>query len=338
MPALSETGTYPDREPQPSRLPFREMLEARQKSVNSLLCVGLDPDPTKIPDWFKSEVSEMPLSSEDPEGPTVQHEYDLLVSADKKRNAENFLGARVALEYMIRIVDEVHQDVSAFKPNIALFERYLSYGVDAADKLIQHIREVDPTIPVILDAKRADIGATNEGYAEMFDDIDADAITVSPYFGVEGPGALDPFLIRTDKGIIILCRTTNPEAAMIQDAMVINEEYGTLPLFALVAHMAESARQKVNPNVCLVVSAKTPEQGREIRAIFKGPFLMPGLGRQGGQSEDLIASFDENGAGIIGNNSSAVTYASSERDCFEAAGREAKSWKNKINAVRPQAA
>jgi len=199
---------------------FVEMLEARQRAADSLLCVGLDPVIDKIPESFRRISTAGEISQ-------ARQETAILASFNRV------------------IVDATHEFVSAYKPNIAFYERYGELGIDVLRDTIRHIRQVDPTIPVILDAKRADIGATNQGYADMVKGLGADAVTVNPYFGIEGKGALDPFLALGDTGVIILCRTSNPEAAQMQDVIVKDPVLGEVPYFMMVARMAEKQDKRI---------------------------------------------------------------------------------------------
>ncbi|MGA2967700.1 MAG: orotidine-5'-phosphate decarboxylase [Candidatus Levyibacteriota bacterium] len=294
-------------------LGFVEMLRARQASANTLLCVGLDPVVANIPDSFKKR-------------------WMLATDKDVAHQSAAWIG-----KFNEEIVDAVAHYVSAFKPNVALYERYGVAGWQALKSTIRYIKSLHPDIPVILDAKRADIGASNQGYVDMVKDLGADAITVNPYFGIEGEGALGPFLNMEDMGVIILCRTSNPEAAQMQDVIVKDPVLGEVPYYMMIARMAEEARQK-NPNVAIVVGATAPGQLRAAREIFKGQILVPGLGKQGGTAPDLMQAFDDEGFGVIANNASAIIHASREDDYAQAATQKAREWRDKINAVREASA
>jgi len=312
MTTTGERGISPDVEHQATRPPFNEIIETRQLSANSLLCVGLDPVLENIPVSFKEA---FPFFNDD--------------------RVRDFADSTIIKKFCEAIADKLNPYVSAWKPNAAFFERYGSEGWSALTSTIKSLNEIDPSIPVILDAKRADIGSTNSGYTDMLFKSGADAITVNPYFGI---GSLSPFFERAgNKGLIILCRTSNPEAAEMQDVVVKNSRFGEVPYYVMVAHMAEEARQG-NPNVAIVMGATNPNQLREARGIFKGQILVPGLGRQGGQPEDLVGAFDERGIGVIANNSSAIIHASKGDDFLEAAEAAAKHWQGEINKVRPHAA
>lgn len=314
------------------RPPFVKMIEVRQRAVNSLLCIGLDPDIDNIPDYFKESV-EASFLSEDSGRSMAKVQYDFLLETEESRDIGMLVNSQILEEFDKAIIDETHDLVSGYKPNIAFYERYAEYGVAALRRVIKYIKKVDESIPVILDAKRADIGATNKGYAEMIDAMGADAVTVNPYFGVEGKGALGPFLNLKNTGLIILCRTSNPEAARMQDQIIEDEKLGRVPKYMMVAHMAEEAR-KVNPSVSIVVGATAPEQLKEIRKVFKGNILVPGLGKQGGKAEDLLSAFNEDELGIIANNASEIIHASKDNDFAEKAREAALEWRDNINKVR----
>ena len=305
------------------RMPFVEMLEKRQRAANSLLCVGLDPVIESIPNSFRHLVMKRP-------------QYEILIQVYQPEDITMLHNSRILEEFSREIIDATHPFVSAYKPNMGFWERYVEFGVGAARRVIEHIRQVDPTIPVLLDGKRADIGPTNIGYTDMVDSMGADAVTVNPYFGIEGQNALDPFLHMENTGIIVLCRTSNPEAARMQDQLINDEELGMVPYFMMVAHMAEKARQKY-PNIAIVVGATVSEQLKAAREVFKGPILVPGLGKQGGRPEDLIGVFDERGLGVIANNSSGIIHASKEDDFAQVAAEQARRWRDAINEVRQAA-
>lgn len=314
------------------RSPFAEQIKKRQESADTLLCIGLDPVLENIPVYFQEAVIGSFLS-EDAE-PTLENiQYDFLIKSGQIEDSERLIKSVILEEFDKVMVDETYDLVSGYKPNIAFYERYAEFGMAALRRVIKYIRSIDKTIPVILDAKRADIGATNEGYVEMVDAMGADAVTVNPYFGIEGKGALDPFLDMKNTGLIILCRTSNPEAKEMQDSLIEHGKYGFIPNYMRVAYMAEEARQK-NPNVSIVVGATAPEQLEEVRKIFKGNILIPALGKQGGKPEDLFGAFDENELGIIPNNASAIIHASKENDFAQAARKVAMEWRDNINKIR----
>lgn len=181
---------------------------------------------------------------------------------------------RADFEFNKTIIDATHDLVCAYKPNIAFYEESLEILKQTA----RYIQETHPDIPIILDAKRADIGNTNEAYAKnIFDNWGFDAVTVHPYLGKE---ALEPFLKRTDKGIIVLVRTSNPGAGEFQDLLVSGK-----PLYQVVAQHVKNWGN----NIAVVVGATYPEELKKVRKIVGDmPILIPGIGAQGGDLEAAI--------------------------------------------------
>jgi orotidine-5'-phosphate decarboxylase len=273
---------------------FIQALRERWTSANSLVCVGLDPEPAKFPARFR----------DDPDA------------------VFNFCHA---------IVDATAQFVCCFKPQIAHFA---ALGAeDALQRLIAHIHAAHPGIPVILDAKRGDIGSTAQHYAtEAFDRYGADAVTANPYLGRD---SLQPFLDRADKGVVILCRTSNAGAGDLQDLVVHADNGMGRPLYQ---HVAETIAREWNGNgnCALVVGATWPEQLRDVRAIVGDmPLLVPGVGAQGGDVEAVVANAKTaDGTGLIVSSSRAILYASNGADFAEAAGTAAKSLRDQINRHR----
>ncbi|MEO6264726.1 MAG: orotidine-5'-phosphate decarboxylase [Luteimonas sp.] len=268
---------------------FMASLRSRWREANSLVCVGLDPDPSKFPARFAN----------DPDA---------------------------VFAFCRDIADATAQYACAFKPQIAYFS--VRRGEDALERLIAHIHATHPGIPVILDAKRADIGSTARHYAaEAFDRYEADAVTVNPYLGRD---SLQPFLDRADKGVVILCRTSNPGAGDLQDLLVDGR-----PLYQ---HVAEKIAREWNGNgnCALVVGATWPEQLREVRTIVGDiPFLVPGVGAQGGAVDAVVTNAKiANGTGLIISSSRAILYASSADDFAEAAGDAAQALRDEINRYR----
>lgn len=206
--------------------------------------------------------------------------------------------------------------------------------MEALEEVVSFIRRIDPSIPIILDAKRTDIGNTNLPYTRMaFDYFKVDAITVNPYFGGE---ALQPFFDQRDKGVIVMCRTSNPGAREFQDLLVEHEVLGRVPLYQVVAYRAAHEWNK-NGNLCLVVGATYPEELVQVRKIVGDmTILVPGLGAQGGKPEDIAQAFDSNKRGIIANNSRGIIFAEPrEGETFaQAARREAIRWRDAINQYR----
>lgn len=261
---------------------FRNLLEA-QWSLGKFLCVGLDSDLEKIPQAARA----------------------------------NGTGESI-VNFNRAIIDATKDIVCAYKPNSAFYEAHGDEGWSALRETIQYIHEQAPEVPVILDAKRGDIGNTNEGYViSAFDYLHADAITVQPYPGRE---ALQPFLDRKDKGIIVLCRMSNPGAGEFQDLQID----GT-PLYKIVAeHVAKEWNS--NGNCALVVGATFPDELKEVREIIGDmPILIPGVGVQGGDiGKTVAAGRDSRGAGIIISVSRAIIFASDGEDFARAARAKAQ--------------
>ena len=268
---------------------FMHALRNRWNDANSLVCVGLDPEPAKFPARFAND-------------------------------------ADAAFNFCRAIVDATAQHACCFKPQIAHFA---ALGAeDALLRLIAHIHDAHPGIPVILDAKRGDIGSTAQQYAaEAFDRYRADAVTANPYLGRD---SLQPFLDRADKGVVILCRTSNPGAGDLQDLLVDGR-----PLYQ---HVAEKIARdwNGNGNCALVVGATWPEQLREVRAIVGDvPFLVPGVGAQGGDVEAVVRNAKTaDGTGLVVSSSRAILYASGGDDFADAAGNAAKTLRDEINRYR----
>lgn len=216
------------------------------------------------------------------------------------------------------IIDATHDLVCAYKPNSAFYEARGDAGIRALVKTVRYIRETYPHIPIVLDAKRADIGSTNLGYVRAaFDEIGVDAITVHPYLGKE---ALAPFLEREDKGIIVLVKTSNPGSGEFQDLPVGEARE---PLYQVVArHVAREWNR--NGNCAVVVGATYPAELRAVREIVRDmPILIPGIGAQGGEIAATVrAGKDRRGRGMILNSSRGIIFASRKND-FEQAARDA---------------
>ena len=266
------------------------MIEKFKSAViknNSVVCVGLDADVSKLP-----------------------------VGTDQVR-------------FNKAIIDATHDLVCAYKPNSAFFEALGDEGVRNLKQTCDYINEKYPEIPIILDAKRADIGNTNQGYVDFaFDYLGVDAITVQPYMGGE---AVQPFLDRVDKGIIVLCRTSNDGSAEFQDLKVD----GT-PLYKIVAKNVSSNWNK-NNNCMLVVGATYPEEIAEVRAIVGDDmwFLIPGVGAQGGDVEKTVKSAkNSEGIGMIINSSRGIIFASSGADYAEVAHAKTVELRDEINKYR----
>ena len=229
-------------------------------------------------------------------------------------------------EFNRRLVDATKDLVCAYKPQAAY---YAGQDCDEALKAtVEYIRTNAPEIPVILDVKRGDIGSTAEWYAkEAFERYGADAVTVNPYMGYD---AVKPFLDHADKGVIILCRTSNPHSGDLQNLVADGK-----PLYV---HVAELVRDKWNDggNAALVVGATYPEELRELRRLCPElPFLVPGVGAQGGDVEKVVKfGCRSDGTGIIVNSSRGIIYASGGEDFAEAAAAAAGKLRDEINACR----
>lgn len=231
------------------------------------------------------------------------------------------------------IVNQTHDLVCAYKPNLKFYLRYGSEGIAALEQTMQYIRETAPTVPVILDAKDMDIGNTNNGsVCFAFDRLGADAITVNPYLGRE---AAQPFLDCKDKGVIVLCRTSNPGAGEFQnlDVDVTEEAFNEIkqmqpadighfsmsryiPLYQYLAWQVRNPRSwNKNGNCCLVVGATAPEELAQVRVIVGDmPLLIPGIGAQGGDVEKtVLAGKDSRDQGMIINSSRGIIGAEDPR-------------------------
>lgn len=275
-----------------SRPAFHEMLEALW-ARNNFVCVGLDSDYGKIPQVVRTA--------------------DIVATIST---------------FNCQIIDATKDLVCAYKPNIAFYEACGDKGWLALRQTISHIKQVAPEVPVILDAKRADIGNTNSGYVQAaFEFFAADAITVHPYLGAE---ALEPFLARKNKGVLVLCRTSNPGAGEFQDLDVGGE-----PLYMAVAKRVATQWNK-NNNCGLVVGATYPRELRAVREVVGDmPILIPGIGTQGGDVEATVsAGKDKRGHGMIVNASRSIIFSSPDADFADAAQRETTKLRNAINQYR----
>jgi orotidine-5'-phosphate decarboxylase len=268
---------------------FMTALRQRWQTANTLVCVGLDPEPAKFPARFAN----------DPDA---------------------------VFAFCRDIADATANYACAFKPQIAHFAALRAEG--ALERLIAHLKSAHPDVPVILDSKRGDIGSTAQHYAsEAFDRYGADAVTVNPYLGRD---ALQPFLDRADRGVIILCRTSNPGAGELQDLLVAGR-----PLYQHVAEKA-AIEWNANGNIALVVGATWPGQLAEVRALVKDmPLLVPGVGAQGGDAGAVVSNAKTpDGTGLMVSSSRAVLYASRDDDYAAAAARAARELRDAINAHR----
>ncbi len=295
---------------------FYQKLDSIVEKQNSLVCVGLDSDLTKIPEHLKNDSSPQ-------------------------------------FTFNKAIIDETHDLVCAYKPNSAFYEARGVEGIAELKMTFDYLREKYPDIVLILDAKRADIGSTNEGYVKYaFDWLGADAITLHPYLGKE---ALKPFLDRKDKGCIILCRTSNPGAGELQDLKVsgaglpaeasakvgelqdlkLDSGNQAIELYQLVAENVVKD-WNYNGNCGLVVGATYPTELEIVRRILgEIPILIPGIGAQGGDVEKTVkAGVDKRGKNAIINASRSIVFASKGEDFAQKAREEATKLRNEINKYR----
>ena len=228
------------------------------------------------------------------------------------------------------IVDATADLVCAYKPNLAFYEALGIPGLIALEQTLSHIRTRAPHAIIIGDAKRGDIGTSSAAYARaMFQVWDFDAATVNPWGGRD---TVEPFLEDPNRGVFLWCRGSNPGSADLQDLDVVGPE-GKTPLYQ---YLALSAGQWSEAgNLGLVLGATYPEQLRSVRQACPGmPFLIPGVGAQGGDLEAVVRNgVDSNGRRAIINSSRSIIYASTSRDFPEAARREATRLKDAINEI-----
>jgi len=286
---------------------FNELLK-NQSAENKFVCIGLDSEYQKIPNFIREK----------------RTETEAIVAFNEG------------------IIDETADLVCAYKPNSAFYEALGTSGIAALKQTINYIHEVAEDVPVILDAKRGDIGNPNLGYADFaFKFLEADAITVHPYLGSE---ALQPFLSRKDKGVIVLCRTSNPGAGEFQGLITKNSGIGSdEPLYLLIArHAASRLFWNRNDNCGVVVGATYPKELQEVRRVAGNiPILIPGVGFQQKnvpleeQVRQVIgAGKNSRDEGMIINSSRGIIFASSGADYAEVARKETLKLHNLINKYR----
>ncbi len=278
---------------------FTDQLARAEALNDSLLCVGLDPDPSKFPGSWK----------DDP--------------------------ARI-FDFCASIVDATRDLVIAFKPQIAYFAAHRAE--DQLERLIAHIHTSAPQVPVILDAKRGDIGSTAEQYAvEVFERYRADAVTLSPFMGFD---SVEPYLKYEGKGVILLCRTSNPGGADLQAQTLQSGD----KVFEHIARLASGAWNR-GGQLGLVVGATYPAEIARVRELAPTlPLLIPGVGTQGGDALATVRAGwqgDARGqtvAPIIVNSARAVLYASRGDNFAEAARQAAFATRAELNLARRPAA
>jgi orotidine-5'-phosphate decarboxylase len=275
---------------------FVARLAHAERANRSLLCVGLDPEPARFPGAMRGDASRI-------------HEF------------------------CAAIVDATKDLVVAFKPQIAYFA---AHGAEAQlERLIAHIRDVAPDVPVILDAKRGDIGQTAEQYAhEVFVRYRADAVTLSPLLGFD---SIEPYLRHQGKGAILLCRTSNPGGADLQDLLLASGER----VYERIARLAFE-RWNASGQLGLVVGATYPAEIARVRELAPTlPLLIPGIGAQGGDAAATVRAgwrgSDERTTGaVIVSSSRAILYAGSDESTYAAAARRAaESARSELNAAKP---
>ena len=278
---------------------FTEMLAGAERANDSMLCVGLDPDPARFPENLRG----------DP--------------------------ARI-FDFCSAIVDATRDLVIAYKPQIAHFAA--NRAEEQLERLIAYIHRTAPAVPVILDAKRGDMSSTAEQYArELFDRYNADAVTLSPYLGFD---SIEPYLRHPGKGVILLCRTSNPGGADLQEQRLESGDR----LFEHIARLAAGAWNTTG-QVGLVVGATFPAEIARVRELApRLPLLIPGIGAQGGDAAATVQAGWRRSAGattgpIIVSSSRAVLYpagaqgadfALASRRAAEAARAELASARNLV--------
>lgn len=279
---------------------FLARLHQASRLNDSLLCVGLDPEPGKFPGAWKGDAGRI---------------YD----------------------FCARIVDATKDMALAFKPQIAYFAAHRAE--DQLEQLMAYMRRVAPDVPVILDAKRGDIGSTAEQYAkEAFERYQADAVTLSPFMGFD---SIEPYLRYPGKGAILLCRTSNAGGSDLQNQRLHDVE-GQPRVYEHIARLAQT-QWNTNGQLGLVVGATFPEEIARVRELAPDlPLLIPGVGAQGGDAEATVRAGwrgrEGSTSGLIAVNSSrAVLYASSGDNFAEAAREAARRTREALNAARRSA-
>jgi len=276
---------------------FLTLLAQAERSNQSLVCVGLDPDPAKFPLHWRGDASKI-------------------------------------FDFCAAIVDATADQAIAFKPQIAYFA---AHGAEAQlERLMAHMRANAPQVPVILDAKRGDIGSTAEQYAkEAFERYGADAITLSPFMGLD---SVQPYLRYPGKGAFLLCRTSNPGGDDFQ-----NQRLQSLPgAPRLYEHIAQLTQGPWNENgqLGLVVGATYPQELERVRALAPTvPLLIPGVGAQGGDAQATVraawrGTAQHTSGPIAVNASRSIIYASSGADFAQAARREAMALRQTLQDAR----
>ncbi len=271
---------------------FIEMLQDAARRHDSLLCVGLDPEPSRLPRGWAGDAGRI-------------------------------------LEFCTGIVEATADVAMSFKPQIAYFAAHRAEA--QLEELVRRIRTLAPGVPVILDAKRGDIGATAQQYAvEAFERYGADAVTLSPFMGFD---SVEPYLRYGDKGAFLLCRTSNPGGDDLQAQRLASVD-GQPLLYEHVARLAQGPWNR-NGQLGLVVGATYPAEIERVRALAPTlPLLIPGVGAQGGDAAATVQAGWRPDGPIAVNSSRAILYASSGDDYADAARREALRTRALLNAAR----
>ncbi len=271
---------------------FLDLLRQAERQNSSMLCVGLDPEPAKFPTAYQGD-------------------------------------ARKIYDFCAAIVEATADLVSAFKPQIAYFAAHRAE--DQLERLMAHMRRTAPGVPIILDAKRGDIGSTAEQYAkEAFERYGADAVTLSPFMGFD---TIAPYLKYHDKGAFVLCRTSNPGGDDFQNQRLASVA-GEPRLYEHIAQLAQGP-WNLNGQLGLVVGATYPAEIERVRELAPSlPLLIPGVGAQGGDALATVrAGWREHGP-IVVNSSRAVLYASAGADFAQAARQVAMQTRDQLQAAR----
>ena len=272
---------------------FLDMLRTASTQNNSMLCVGLDPEPNRLPAGMRGD-------------------------------------PRKIYDFCAAIVDSTADVACAFKPQIAYFA---AHGAeDQLERLMQHMRGNAPHVPVILDAKRGDIGSTAEQYAkEAFERYGADAVTLSPFMGFD---SIEPYLAYHGKGAFLLCRTSNPGGDDLQ-AQRLADAPGQPLLYEHVARLAQGP-WNLNGQLGLVVGATYPQEIERVRALAPTlPLLIPGVGAQGGDAAATVQAGWRPDGPIVVNSSRSILYAGKGSDFADAARAAALATRDALNAARP---
>ena len=271
---------------------FLDQLRQAQAQNQSLLCVGLDPEPSRFP-------------------------------AGVARDAQGIH------DFCVAIAEATHDLACAFKPQIAYFAAHRAE--EQLERLIARLRQIAPRVPIILDAKRGDIGSTAEQYArEAFERYGADAVTLSPFMGFD---SVEPYLKYAGKGAFLLCRTSNPGGDDLQNQRLAGEA-GQPRLYEHVARLAQGPWNR-NGQLGLVVGATYPAEIERVRALAPTvPLLIPGVGAQGGDALATVRAGWRPDGPIIVNSSRAILYASSGADFAQAARAAAQATRDQLNAAR----